>query len=342
MLLLVALIGRAATAQTPDSLDARSAIVSGIVRDSLAGAPLVGATVQLVAADPVTHFVRSTVTDSLGRFTLSAIPDGRFTLGFFHPLLDSLGIEAPLREVNVSGQRRVRADLAVPSPSALRRAICGDKPSRDSGAVLVGVVRDADTDAPVAGATVRGEWLELSFRRDGLLRRVPQIFATTGENGWFAMCDVPSAGTMALVASRGADSTDLVDVQVPADGFVRQELYIGGAQNVAVGVHSGSGRISGTVVRSEGGKPLAGARVNILDGPGTRTNESGEWTLAHAPTGTRMLQVRAVGYYPVRRKVDVVASAAPFEDRAFDAHRRARYNQSLGVTPCFQPKQQRF
>ncbi|MEO8337939.1 MAG: hypothetical protein ABI664_23400, partial [bacterium] len=30
-----------------------------------------------------------------------------------------------------------------------------------------------------------------------------------------------------------------------------------------------------------------------------------------APLGTRMLEVRAVGYYPARRRVDVVAGAAP-------------------------------
>jgi hypothetical protein len=327
-LLLVASVARAAAAQSPDSLDARGAIVSGVVRDSLAGAPLSAAMVQLVAADPATHFVRSAVTDSLGRFTLSGIPDGRFTLGFFHPLLDSIGIEAPLREVNVSGHHQVRADLSVPSATDLRRAICGEKPLRDSGAVLVGVVRDADSGAPVAGATVRGEWLELSFRSDGLLRRVPQLVATTGENGWFAMCDVPSAGMMALIASRGTDSTDLVDVQVPAEGFMRQELYIAATQKVAAAdtagrtsssanqtpvttVHTGNGRISGTVVRTAGGKPLAGARVGIINGPETRTNERGEWTLTHTPAGTRMLEVRAVGYYPERRKVDVVQGARP-------------------------------
>ena len=36
-------------------------------------------------------------------------------------------------------------------------------------------------------------------------------------------------------------------------------------------------------------------------------------TLAEAPTGTRMLEVHALGYYPERRRVDVVASSAPIE-----------------------------
>jgi hypothetical protein len=44
-----------------------------------------------------------------------------------------------------------------------------------------------------------------------------------------------------------------------------------------------------------------------VDGPRTRTNERGEWTLVDAPPGTRTLEVRALGYYPERRAVDVVA-----------------------------------
>jgi hypothetical protein len=47
-------------------------------------------------------------------------------------------------------------------------------------------------------------------------------------------------------------------------------------------------------------------------GPGTetRTNEAGEWTLNDVAIGTRMLEVRAVGYYPDRRPIDVVADVA--------------------------------
>jgi hypothetical protein len=158
------------------------------------------------------------------------------------------------------------------------------------------------------------------------------LVATTGENGWFALCNVPSAGTMALQASRGADSTDLIEVQVPADGFLRRELYLGPARSVTSGVagvigdsmtradsvahsprrlHVGEGRLTGTAVAAAGGRPLAGARVAIADGPQTQANERGEWTLADAPEGTRMLDVRAVGYYPERRPVNVVAGAAP-------------------------------
>lgn len=308
-----------------------TAVVSGLVRDSVARTPLVGAIVQLVAAEGGAAINRTAVSDSIGRFSLSDVPNGRFMLGFFHPMLDSLGVDAPLREVNVDGQRAVRADLAIPSPARLRAAICGAKPASKSDVFLIGIVRNAQDGVPVAGAKVKGEWLELSFQRGGLARRIPSLVATTGTNGWFAMCNLPSDGTMELVANRGADSTAVIEVQVPAEGLLRHDLYIGAAgaainadapvvevstgANAGAGprrvVRKGNGRLSGTVVATAGGKPLAGAQVSLIDGPEARTNERGEWTIVQAPGGTRMLEVRAVGYYPERRRVDVVTSAAP-------------------------------
>ena len=65
------------------------------------------------------------------------------------------------------------------------------------------------------------------------------------------------------------------------------------------------------MVTAGGGKPLAGAQVSINGGAQTRANERGEWTLMDLPAGTRMLDVRALGYYPERRRVDIVATAAP-------------------------------
>ncbi len=325
-LLAAALFALPVAAQTPDtSHRARGAIVSGALYDSLARAPLAGAVVQLVDAVNPARFGQTVFSDSLGRFTVGDVPVGRYRLGFFHAILDSLGVEPPLREVHVEGLTPVRADLAIPSPVRLRAAICGPQSTMDAG-VVVGIVFDAKDRSPASKVSVTGEWLELSFAPGGLVRKVPRLVATTGDNGWFALCNVPSGGTMALTASRGGDSTDRIDVQVPVEGFLRRELYLGSARVVVAGdtthrtdslappvrrVHVGDGRVSGTVVAAVGGQPLAGAQASIVDGPQTRANERGEFALTDAPYGTRMLEVRAVGYYPVRRRVDVVAGAAP-------------------------------
>jgi hypothetical protein len=290
-------------AQTPAVAPrATGAAISGIVRDSISGAPLTGAIVQLVSTDSLPDFVRSAFSDSLGRYTLTDVPDGRFTIGFEHPVLDSLGVEPTLREVIVARHRAVRFDLATPSASRMREAICGAAAS--AGAVFAGVVRDAKSGEPVAGAHVTGEWLELTFRTTGVLRTRPSLTATTRDNGRFALCDVPSGGTMFVTATHEADSTATIEVRVSADGFSRRELFLG-APRVR------DGRLHGTVVTVDGGRPLGGAIVRIPDGPAARTNERGEWTIVGAPAGTRVLETRAIGYYADRLVVDVVADAPP-------------------------------
>ena len=257
---------------------------------------------------------------------MNDVPDGRYILGFFHPMLDSLGVDAPLREVLVYGGRSVHADLAIPSPSRLREVICGPRRGSDSAAVIVGVVRDAHDGSPVGGAAVRGAWLELSFRRGGLVRRVPHLLSTSAENGWFAMCNVPSGGMITLVANHETDSTDVIEVRIPAEGLLHRELYLGRTTTEVVGdtaphsdslappprrIHVGDGRISGSVVALAGGQPLGGALISVVGGPETRANDRGEWTLTNSPIGTRMLEVRAVGYYPERRLVDVIPGTRP-------------------------------
>jgi hypothetical protein len=307
---------------------AQGATVRGVVYDSTAHAPLEGATVQIAKGE----FVKSATSDATGRYMISDLAPGTYTLGFFHPVLDSIGVEAPTREVTLADTRGVILDLSVPSPARIRAAICGPARSGDSTAVIIGTVRDAATDQPAAGVNVTGEWLEYIINRGGMNRELRRLSAKTGENGWFALCNVPESGTVALIASRGNDSTGTIEVQIPPDAFLRREMYIGSVQTdtaaapvatapvatatpkartVSRVIHVGNGHLTGKVLAVEGNRPLANAIVMIVDGPFTRTNDQGEFTLTRAPTGTQMVEVRAVGYYPHRRQVNVVTNAPP-------------------------------
>lgn len=301
---------------------AAAATVSGIVVDSIAERPLAGALVQLVAADTASRYGGAVVADSLGHFAFTGVPDGRYMLGFLHPMLDSLGIESPLRSVVVAGEVSVRADLAIPGAARLRMAVCGPPSAANSGTMVIGIVRNAKDREPAPGARVTGEWFEYSVGRRGVESRRPRRVTTAGPNGWFALCNVPSPGTVALGASSGSDSTDYIEVEVPARGVLRRELYLGRAiQDEATGGASdrgattrqrtGDGQLTGVVVASQGRRGLAGAQVGMLNGPQTTTDATGAWSLANIPSGTRMLDVRAVGFYPERRAVDVVSGAAP-------------------------------
>lgn len=315
VLLLLTLLTTASAARV--SGQAAGGSISGVVYDSIARRPLPGALVQIVAVEGARHFSNSTITDSLGRYRLSNVPGGRFMMGFLHPLLDSLGLEPLLHEVIVEANRPVRSDLAVPSPARMRAAICGAPDDSSRGGAVIGVVRDARDRAPVAGVAVTAEWLELSLGREGMTGQIASQVDTTRDNGWFAVCNVPSPGTLVLSAARGADSTDRVEVDLLNASFARRELYVGVARTVTTGdtvrrlQRAGDGQLRGVVIAAGSGRPLAGAQVGIADGAWTTANNRGEWSLDAAPTGTRMLQVRAVGYYPQRVTVDVVSGALP-------------------------------
>ena len=110
ILLGAAMLASPLTAQE-SALPAASARIAGTVHDSINAAPLRGAVVQLVStSDPsnVVRSVRSVRAGAGGAFALTDVPAGRYTVGFLHPVLDSIGIDAPVREVQVANGERVR------------------------------------------------------------------------------------------------------------------------------------------------------------------------------------------------------------------------------------------
>ena len=303
----------AAEAQVP-SVGA-GATVSGFVRDSIAHKPLVGAIVQLVSARADGPNALSAVSDSLGHFSIGDVPAGRHTIGFFHPMLDSLGLDAPQHEVEVGPSAAVRIDLGIPSADRIWTTICG-KVRTPFHTLIVGFVRQAAGGAQVDGANVTARWTELSFGGGKPVQRSQQLVAKTATNGWFAICNVPSSGTFFLTAGHGADTTDLLALEMPQEGFLRRDLHVGRAalaESATPGIRTrhGDGRLRGTVIALVDGRPVDGAVVGIVDGPQVRANDRGEWNLVDVPSGTLMLEVRALGYYPTRLAVDVVDGVPP-------------------------------
>lgn len=314
-------IAPAVLAQTP------GATVSGIVRDTLVRAPLSAASVQLVSMDAQTRVARTTMSDATGRYQLTDVPDGRYRIGFFHPVLDSIGIEPMLREIVVANRRAVRADLSTPTAAQLRASVCPSSVPGDSAGFVMGVVRDSRR-APLGDATITAEWLEYQLGIDGIDFQMMTARTTPLVNGSFVLCHLPQGGTLGLRAMRGVDTTDRIEVELGTGGFLRRDLYVGAARTVAVADtvefgdsvsiiprlrRSGDGRLSGRVVSAFGNQPLGGVQVTVLDGPQTRTNDAGEWSISGAPLGTRVVEFRAVGLYPERTFVDVVEQSRPLE-----------------------------
>lgn len=303
VVLAVALAGfrpDATSAQVPGA--SAGATVSGAVHDSLAAAPLAGALVQLVDMRHPTVVVRSAVTSARGEYVLEGVPDGRYQLGFLHPILDSLGIAPRAHQVTVDRSRPVVVDLAVPSAARLRNAYCGSD-SGAAGAVFVGVVRRAADHAAVAGARVQADWMEYAITGDGIASSVARRSTVARPAGWFILCAAPHGGTIVVSAEDGAERSGRVEIEMPKDGFLRRDLIIGARVD---------GRLSGVVVGAQGGHAVAGAIVTVSGGgPEARTDAHGQWVLTGVPVGTHTLEVRAIGYLPGHAPVDVVAAAAP-------------------------------
>jgi Carboxypeptidase regulatory-like domain len=330
VLAIVSVLGapfaRAQSPAPPGGTPATRASVSGIIYDSLARTPLAGAAVQLVNADSLSLVPRTAVSDARGRYFIDSVPRGRYLVGFLHPMLDSLGLEPKPREVSISTPTPVRVDLALPSPRTVRLTICGPAAVADSDALIIGVVRRASDRMGVDSAVVTADWVDLVLEAGAFRRSTVRRKAEARESGWYALCGAPSAATINLTASYRADSTVTLELEVPANGYMRRDLFFGTARVVGVDSSAppsdtvfrdrrprlaGDGKLSGTVVAANGGRPLAGARVSIANGASTRTNELGEWTLSAIPTGTRVLDVRAVAHVPMSLPVAVLDDAPP-------------------------------
>jgi len=76
--------------------------------------------------------------------------------------------------------------------------------------------------------------------------------------------------------------------------------------------HAQTGRITGTVTDTAGGRPLGGVEVQVVaEGEraqfGVRTDAAGKYTLGAAPAGTIRLRARIFGFAPKERTVTVTS-----------------------------------
>jgi hypothetical protein len=295
--------------------------VVGSVRDSIADKALVGAVVQIVLTDAM-RTAWSTRTDDRGRFRFDSIAPGEYFATFYHPAVDSLGVQAPVRRVRLGARDPERLDLGIPALKQVMTALCPDMQPSDSAAVLVGEVRDADTGAPMAGATVVAYWVDFIIDREGL-RTVPQgVQTSTGAGGAFALCQLPSNGQVAVQATAGARATGVLEVDFTTRSVVRRDFTLGEGTTVVLSPGDGSStasrdtvlrgpaRLTGTVF-NESNRPVRDAIVEVLrTGTSTATDTAGRFELANLPVGTHALEVRRIGFAPQHIPVQL-ASRGP-------------------------------
>jgi len=296
-----------------------TASVTGTVYDSVANSPLGGAEVQLVdlANKAKVYTVRA---DSLGRFHIAAMSPGRYAAGFFDPALDALGIEPPLRSATINAGADNVLELVIPGPARIMSAVCGARPAVDSSGAMAGIVRDADSGLPIAGAKVVVTWREIIIDKRGLISEQRRAPAETNDDGDYRICGLPGADTVLGSAEATGRRSGVIGVGIPIGGIVRRDFALGdSATAVAVvpnphasaevqretTVLRGSSTLSG-IVRGPDGKAVQGAKILVWGtGLEATTRGDGHFTLGGLPAGTFSVEARLIGFEPKRVAVDL-------------------------------------
>jgi len=285
--------------------------LAGTVFDSAATQWLSGATVQLVdAANPSN--VRTAIAGANGRFVIDSLTVGTYLIGFFHQRLDQLGMEAPLFRVNITTPEELTVPMAIPSAETIITKHCGQGDPEQPIGLYMGFVRDAATNQQVPAARVRAQYSEVTVGARGVERRSPSRFGSTTDDGLFTLCGVPRNAPVTARAYAGGDSTGFIELRVPRNGLLVRDLVIGSSGK-------GTGLLRGSV-KSVSGQTIASARVVLWGASGNGTNATnGQYLLDGLPTGTQMIEARAIGYQPMRVVVDVSATEGVTADLALEA-----------------------
>jgi hypothetical protein len=266
-------------------------VVSGVVFDSLADAPLSGA---FVVAQPTGV---TATTDSLGRFVIAS--DGRVQqLTAYHGALDELGLGAitatrPRDAVEWKGAR-----IATPSLPTVWRRLCPSTPLvRARGVIITGSARLTDNTTRLAGAKILAQWTPLASDVGG---NAPTSTETlTDSTGSFVMCGVADFVEPSLVALAAEAQSGVVTL--PADSRPVRRLDI-----VMAPTGAAPTIVRGRVV-NEWNAPLPDVRVSIDGRDGeVITGADGVFRLVGVPLGSRMLSVRRLGFPPALQSVHVV------------------------------------
>lgn len=333
LLAVGAIVPTTTEAQSRPATEASVGRLEGIAYDSIYARPLSGATIQLAFASNVA-VTRLATTDERGRFVLDSVAPGQWIIGASHPWLDSLGVVQLTRGIDVKSRGITRTVIAVPSSRSLISRECGASVAADSSGYVFGTLRSARPPHVSVSGTVRVEWPESEIVRGVFRRRLRELTLPTAPTGEYSVCGVPPDGLVRIQAWSGADSTGRLLADVPSHGIGKLDLTLGAVQRiplpdtvlasdssaafegdtsspastsrVTVTLLRGTGIVRGDV-RTASGAPLANARATVWGtGFNTTSGSDGRFALPDLPTGSHVLELRAIGYQATRRVIHIV------------------------------------
>jgi len=285
------------------------ASVTGFAVDSVRGGYLRDAIVTL------SNSTRTVITDSLGRFRIDSIPPGTYSLRLSHPLLDTLALSVSTRPTELKPGTTTSFVLAVPSPATIVGRKCSAAERKSGDAALAGVVLDADTEMPSAGAEVLVAWMDYSVGTRNIEKTPRRLSSKVTVDGSYLICGIPADLQTGIIAFRANDSTAEVPVSF-ANRLVVQSFHLPLPDNSTVTTTDTTKTVRGSAVLSgrilgDKGKPVEGARIAVdADNTATTSDASGNFRLGGARAGTRLVTVRKLGYEARELSIDL-SSVSP-------------------------------
>jgi hypothetical protein len=278
-------------------------------------------------------------SDAKGHFKIDSVPDGHYTLGFMHPMLDSLDLTAPLVAVDVKGGHEVEVTLTTPSPAVAYAAICPGPRDSDTG-VIIGHVRDVDDATALGNAIISTEWTE--FTVTGGRSKGHRVSATahTHADGSFLLCGAPTDVPLDVHTDVGgfiAGPTPLlpdtrllrrVDFAVSRKDSAAREVLLPDSVKPIVS-SPGTASLRGTVVGADG-RPIREASVGVFGTTrAARTDAEGAFRISNIPAGTHTIEIKAIGLLPVTYSVDFATNSA--KDTTLAISRQAQDLAAIAV-----------
>ena len=279
---------------------AAMASVAGMVFDSTRSRPLAGARVSLAGTE------RTAVSDSAGRYALTGVPEGVYSLVFAHPRLDSLRFTPDPVPVTANPPGESAQDLAIPTLGRVLTASCLTPASAETVA-LGGVVTSRESGQPMAGIPVRASWMGAGESGDTLRAIAVSDFA-----GMYRFCALPARVAVRVAALLPGAVASELRLEPGRPGV--HDLAVERAGPAPAEVAGGQrGRVILRLVDASTSRPIQGVVVRMGAGvPQATSDRRGMVTLANVPAGSYGIEFRHPTYGLGTARV-TVSGVAPTE-----------------------------
>jgi hypothetical protein len=176
--------------------------IAGTVIDGT-GVPVAGARVSLAGTGI------SARSGADGRFEITGIPEGLYSVMVSTPELDSLGATGPADTLRLTARGGPDVTLSVPSRAALARAMCPDEKPDSHLAALRVLLVDSASGAPLTEAKARVWWKSYtgSIEQKNLAEKVDGVVARLDSLGSFTVCGLPPGHPIHVESPRDAKIT---------------------------------------------------------------------------------------------------------------------------------------